>query len=156
MKILKSLFLIIAFVTYSSRAYATLNITIKDDNLSKTKILFIGFESNNFSINNEAKQILQKIFYNLKTTDLVEVVRQDQINQNQILQQKLLKSTNTLEENSQNNDSESFNQNISQVVNSVDINLVPDFDKYYNAGLEALVTAQFNYDIIGNLEIRIL
>ena len=93
MKILKSLFLIIAFVTYSSRAYATLNITIKDDNLSKTKILFIGFESNNYSINNEAKQILQKIVYNLKTTDLVEVVSQDQINQNQILQQKLPNST---------------------------------------------------------------
>ncbi len=88
MKILKSLFLIIAFSAYSSRADAILNITIKDDNLSKTKILFIGFESNNFSINNEAKQILQKIVFNLKSTNLVEVVSQDQINQNQILQQK--------------------------------------------------------------------
>ena len=67
MKILKSLFILIALIAYSSRAYATLNITIKDDNLSKTKILFVGFESNNFSINNEAKQILQKIIYNLKT-----------------------------------------------------------------------------------------
>ena len=63
-------------------------------------------------------------------------------------------STDTLEENSQNN-LDSFNQNISQVINSVDINLVPDFDKYYTAGLESLVTAQFNYDVIGNLEIRI-
>ncbi len=155
MKILKSLFLIIAFSLYSSRADAILNITIKDDNLSKTKILFIGFESNNFSINNEAKQILQKIVFNLKSTNLVEVVSQNQINQNQILQQKLSNSTNVLDENSQNNNSESLDQNLSQIINSVDINLVPDFDKYYSAGIEALVTAQFNYDIIGNLEIRI-
>ena len=67
MKILKSLLLIIALITYSSRAYATLNITIKDEDLTKSKILFIGFESNDFSINNEAKQILQRIIYNLKS-----------------------------------------------------------------------------------------
>ena len=79
MKILKSLLVAIALISYSSRAHATLNITIKDDNLSKTKILFVGFESNNFSINNEAKQILQKIIYNLKTTNLTEPIIQNQI-----------------------------------------------------------------------------
>jgi hypothetical protein len=84
MKILKSLLVAIALISYSSRAHATLNITIKDDNLSKTKILFVGFESNNFSINNEAKQILQKIIYNLETTNLTEPVIQNQISQTPI------------------------------------------------------------------------
>ena len=79
MKILKSLLLIIALTVYSSKSYATLNITIKDEDLTKSKILFIGFESNNFSINNEAKQILQRIIYNLKTTNLAELLVQNQI-----------------------------------------------------------------------------
>lgn len=146
MKILKSLLVAIALISYSSRAHATLNITIKDDNLSKTKILFVGFESNNFSINNEAKQILQKIIYNLKTTNLTEPIIQNQISQTPI----------PLQNNEiTNNNSNSFNQNISQSADFIDINAIPDFDKYYNSGIENLVTAQFNYDTIGNLETRV-
>lgn len=146
MKILKSLLVAIALISYSSRAHATLNITIKDDNLSKTKILFVGFESNNFSINNEAKQILQKIIYNLKTTNLTEPIIQNQISQTPI----------PLQNNEiTNNNSNSFNQNISQSADFIDINAIPDFDKYYNSGIENLVTAQFNYDAIGNLETRV-
>jgi TolB protein len=146
MKILKSLLVAIALISYSSRAHATLNITIKDDNLSKTKILFVGFESNNFSINNEAKQILQKIIYNLKTTNLTEPIIQNQISQTPIPIQN-----NEIT----NNNSNSFNQNISQSADFIDINAIPDFDKYYNSGIENLVTAQFNYDTIGNLETRV-
>ncbi len=143
MKILKSLLLIIALITYSSRAYATLNITIKDEDLTKSKILFIGFESNDFSINNEAKQILQRIIYNLKTTNLAELLVQNQIK--------------TSPQNNEiiNNNSENISQNISQSIDFVDINAIPNFDNYYNSGIENIVTAQFNYDIIGNLEIRI-
>ena len=145
MKILKSLLVAIALISYSSRANATLNITIKDDNLSKTKILFVGFESNNFSINNEAKQILQKIIYNLKTTNLAEPIIQNQISQTPI----------PLQNNEITNNSGGFNQDISQSADFIDINAIPDFDKYYNSGIENLVTAQFNYDVIGNLETRV-
>ena len=146
MKILKSLLVAIALISYSSRAHATLNITIKDDNLSKNKILFIGFESSNFSINNEVKQILQKIIYNLETTNLIEPVIQNQISQTPIALQN-----NEIINNNPNN----FNQNISQSIDFIDINAIPDFDKYYNSGIENLVTAQFNYDAIGNLETRV-
>ena len=145
MKILKSLLVAIALISYSSRANATLNITIKDDNLSKTKILFVGFESNNFSINNEAKQILQKIIYNLKTTNLTEPIIQNQISQTPI----------PLQNNEITNNPNDFNQDISQSADFIDINAIPDFDKYYNSGIENLVTAQFNYDVIGNLETRV-
>lgn len=145
MKILKSLLVAIALISYSSRAHATLNITIKDDNLSKTKILFVGFESNNFSINNEAKQILQKIIYNLKTTNLTEPIIQNQISQTPI----------PLQNNEITNNPNDFNQDISQSADFIDINAIPDFDKYYNSGIENLVTAQFNYDVIGNLETRV-
>ena len=146
MKILKSLLVAIALISYSSMAHATLNITIKDDNLSKNKILFVGFESNNFSINNEAKQILQKIIYNLKTTNLTEPVVQNQISQTPIpLQNNEITNGNP----------DSFNQDISQSADFIDINAIPDFDKYYNSGIENLVTAQFNYDAIGNLETRV-
>jgi TolB protein len=146
MKILKLLFLIIALNLYSSRANATLNITIKDENLSKTKILFIGFEANNFSLNNEAKQILQKIIYNLKTTNLVEPLVQNSISQISISPQ--INETNS-------SASGNINQNISQPTDFIDINAIPDFDKYYNSGIEGLVMAQFSYDAIGNLETRV-
>ena len=143
MKILKSLLLAIALISYSSRAYATLNITIKDEDLSKNKILFIGFESNNFSINNEAKQILQKIIYNLESTNLVEPLVQNRI-------------TTSLQNNQiANNNSENLAQNTSQSIDFIDINAIPNFDNYYNSGIENIVTAQFNYDTIGNLEIRV-
>jgi len=146
MKILKTLFLIIAFFTFSSSANATLNITIKDDNLSKTKILFVGFESNNFSINNESRQILQKIIYNLKTTNLVESIIQNQISQTSIpLQNNQIA----------NNNSSNTDQDITQSNDFIDINAIPDFDKYYSSGIENLVIAKLNYDMIGNLEIRI-
>ena len=143
MKILKSLLLIIALNAYSSRANATLNITIKDDNLSKNKILFIGFESSNFSINNEAKQILQKIIYNLESTNLVEPLVQNRI------------TTSSQNNEIANINSENSTQNISQSTDFIDINAIPDFDKYYSSGIEGLITAQFNYDTIGNLEIRV-
>jgi TolB protein len=146
MKILKLLFLIIALNLYSSRADATLNITIKDENLSKTKILFIGFEANNFSLNNEAKQILQKIIYNLKTTNLVEPLVQNSISQISISPQ--INETNS-------STAGNLNQNTSQPTDFIDINAIPDFDKYYNSGIEGLVMAQFSYDAIGNLETRV-
>ncbi len=147
MKILKSLLLITALIAYSSRANATLNITIKDEDLSKTKILFIGFESNNFSINNEANQILQKIIYNLKSTNLVEPLVQNQIPSVAISSQ-INESTN--------NNSENINQNISPpATDFIDINAIPNFDKYYKSGIEGLVIAQFSYDAIGNLETRV-
>ena len=57
---------------------------------------------------------------------------------------------------SPNNEGENFNpNNISQSIDFIDINAIPDFDKYYNSGVENLVTAQFNYDAIGNLETRV-
>ena len=146
MKILKLLFLIIALNLYSSRANATLNITIKDENLSKTKILFIGFEANNFSLDNEAKQILQKIIYNLKTTNLVEPLAQNSISQISISPQ--INETNS-------STAGNINQNTLQPTDFIDINAIPDFDKYYNSGIEGLVMAQFSYDAIGNLETRV-
>ena len=124
MKILKSLFIAIALISYPSSAYATLNITIKDEDLSKNKILFIGFESSNFSVNNEAKQILQRIIYNLKTTNLAEPLVQNQI------------ITSSQNNEIINTTSENLAQNTSQSIDFIDINAIPDFDKHYSSGIE--------------------
>jgi len=119
-------FLLIFFISQTS--FASTNIEIKDFESTKTKILFVGFESNNFIVNNEAKQILNKIFFNLKSTDLTDNLVQNRLTQNQ--------------------------SNIN-IVSDIDINFIPDFDKYFKSGIGALVLAQFNHDQIGNLEIRI-
>lgn len=109
-------------------AFSSTSIEIKDFENSKTKILFVGFESDNFIVNNEAKQILNKILFNLKSADLTDSLVQNRIN----------------------NDESDIN-----IVNDTDINFIPDFNKYYKSGIGALVLAQFNQDVIGNLEIRI-
>ena len=144
MKNLQNLFIIFFFLAFTNKAQATLNITIKDDNFGKNKILFIGFESNNFNLNNEAKQILNKIIYNLKTTNLVETLtKESNINQD------LLNPNNSPQQTN------AFNNESLNIINPIDINATPDFDKYSKAGIEGLVLAQLNYDKIGNLELRI-
>lgn len=109
-------------------AFSETSIDIKDFENNKTKILFVGFESKNFTINNEAKQILNKILFNLKSTDLTDAIVQNNINHNQ----------------PDNN-----------IAKDTDINLTPDFNKYYKSGIGVLILAQFTQDLIGNLEIRI-
>jgi TolB protein len=128
MKILK--IVIFLLIIFQNTANAGLTIDIKDSEINKTKILFLGFESKNFTIDNEAKQILQKIIYNLKTTNLADPIVQNNLTQTSI------------------NDNNS---------NSLlpDINQIPDFDKYNKTGIDSLVMAQINHDTIGNLEIRI-
>lgn len=130
MKILKLLSFFI-FLGSINLANASVNIEIKNDEIAKTKILFVGFESNDFAINNEAKQIFQKITYNLKTTNLVEVFALNKLSSN----------------NQQNIDT--------SLIQTIDINQIPDFDKYNNTNIDALIMAQFGHDPIGNLEIRI-
>jgi TolB protein len=135
------LYVIISYSIFISGAHSALNITIKDENISKNKILFVGFESNNFNLNNEAKQILNRIIYNLKTTNLCEV-----LNINNNIDRNLLNPNNP-----NNNSSDKLN-----LPNyDININTSPDFEKYSNTDIDNLVIAQFSYDKIGNLELRI-
>ncbi len=135
------LYVIISYSIFISGAHSALNITIKDENISKNKILFVGFESNNFNLNNEAKQILNRIIYNLKTTNLCEVLN---INNNI--------DRNLLNPNNPNNNS---NDKLNLPNYDININTSPDFEKYSNTDIDNLVIAQFSYDKIGNLELRI-
>jgi TolB protein len=128
MKVLKILLFLVILI--NKTANAGLTIDIKDSEINKTKILFLGFESKNFTVDNEAKQILQKILYNLKTTNLIDPLIQNNLSQSPA---------------SDNNLNPQF----------IDINQIPDFDKYTNTGIDSLVMAQINHDLIGNLEIRI-
>jgi TolB protein len=128
MKVLKILIFLVILI--NKTANAGLTIDIKDSEINKTKILFLGFESKNFTVDNEAKQILQKILYNLKTTNLIDPLIQNNLSQSPA---------------SDNNLNPQF----------IDINQIPEFDKYTNTGIDSLVMAQINHDLIGNLEIRI-
>ncbi len=128
MKVLKILIFLVILI--NKTANAGLTIDIKDSEINKTKILFLGFESKNFTVDNEAKQILQKILYNLKTTNLIDPLIQNNLSQSPA---------------SDNNLNPQF----------IDINQIPDFDKYSKTDIDSLVMAQINHDLIGNLEIRI-
>jgi TolB protein len=128
MKIAKFIIIFLTFFITNS-SLATVNISIKDGNIKKSKILFVGFESKDFSVNNEANQILQKILYNLKTTNLIEPIVQNQYSK--ISYPDLSGSS------------------------EIDINQLPDFDKFSKTDIDGLVMAQITHDIIGNLEVRI-
>ena len=97
---------------------------------------------------------MQKVIFNLKTTNLVEPLIQNNIYQTAPDEQSIDASNNLKTEILPEKQLEKQLEKQSQF-RSVDINEIPDFEKYLNAGIEGLVLAQVGHDPIGNLEIRV-
>jgi TolB protein len=105
---------------------AGVSISVKNGEIAKTKILFLGFDVANSKAPNlqrDAFEIFERVRRNLKTTDLFEIVKQQ--GEGDILAQ------------------------------SAAVEAVPDFAKYSQAQVGAIVVAQFDYDLSGNLEMRV-
>ena len=122
---MKKLFLLIFLVIFNANLVFGAVNINIDSNQYKAKLLFTGFDNNP-----DAQQILQKILNNLKTTGLTE---------------SLIKQAKT--------SSSEFSEIISPEV--FDINLPPNFNQYQKTGIDGIIIANFNYDSIGNLEIKI-
>jgi len=111
----------------SPQAFATVSFSVKNEEIPKTKILFLGFDQADPRWRADAFEIFERIRKNLKTTDLFDTVKQAAI---------VAAPTATSSEN-------------------LSVEALPDFDKYSKAGIGAIVIADFNLDTSGNLEIRV-
>lgn len=115
-------FLVIC-LSLSTQASAAVSIAVKNGEIVKTKILFVGFEPSGEKtqgLQRDAGEVFDRIRRNLKTTDLFEVLKQ---------------------------------QGGDALSNTVEA--IPDFTKYSQAQIGAVVVAQFDYDQMNNLEVRV-
>lgn len=126
MKILRLFFIFISLFAFANQALATVSLSIKNEEIAKTKILFFGFDVQDESLKKDAEKISTQIKKNLKTTDLFEFAKEIQIT---------LPAENSAE--------------------NLTIESVPNFEKFSKDGIGAILIAQLNYDQIGNLEIRL-
>ncbi len=138
MKFLKTFFLTAALLTLSNQAFAAVSFSIKNEEIPKTKILFFGFDSADPRLKKDSAEILERIRRNLKTTDLFEIVKQS--GQMEVLSPSRDNAVPAA-------------QNLAQ--ENLTVESLPNFEKYLKVGIGAIVVAQFNYDLSGNLEARI-
>jgi len=136
--VIRILFFVIALLSLSNQAFAVVSLSVKNEEIPKTKILFFGFDVENPKLRNDGFEILERIKRNLKTTDLFEVVKQsgqmEIANKNQVANAPV--AANPPKEN-------------------LTVESMPDFEKYVKLGIGAIVVVQLDYDQIGNLEVRI-
>jgi TolB protein len=122
-----SLFLLLFF--FSEKSFALVSFSVQNEEIPKTKILFFGFDQTEPNLRVDSAEIFERIRKNLKTTDLFE----------------LFKQSGYLEAQK--------DQSLSQ--DSLTVESIPNFEKYVKSGIGAIVVGQFNYDAVGNLEVRI-
>jgi TolB protein len=111
----------------STQAFATVSFSVKNEEIPKTKILFLGFDQADARWRSDAFDIFERIRKNLKTTDLFEVIKQ----------------------------ARDTSPNAVVGRDNLSVEALPDFEKYSKAGIGAIVISEFNLDLAGNLEIRV-
>jgi len=138
MKFKKFATLILIFaLTLGNQAFAGVFFNIKNEDATKTKILFFGFDPADPNARQDAFEIFERVRRNLKTTDLFEVV----------------KNSGRIEFIGDKTEALAVDSKITPPTISVET--LPDFDRYVKSGVGAIIVAQFNYDQDNNLEMRV-
>ncbi len=130
----------------SSQAFASLSFLVDSQEVPRTKILFFGFDAADPQMKSDINEIFERIRRNLKTTDLFEIMKQH--GQMDLGMPKPV----TIGLAAAANGTALSGMVIPE---GITVESLPNFEKYGNAGIGAIVIAQFNRDAIGNLEIRI-
>ncbi len=152
--------LIIA-LTLGQSAFAELSFEITNQEAPKTKILFFGFNPSDPNLKTDAFQILLNVQRNLNSTNLFEIIQDHstlQVNEPGASQNNIVNSQ--LNANKSQNFGDNKNlENLGELNPSktpiYSVESLPDFKKYNAAQVGAIIVAQLNYDIEGNLEIRL-
>lgn len=131
---IKKLFWLITTLAllFCNQAFAKISLAIDNNEISKNKILFVGFDSQDEDLNTDIKAIIKQIRLNLQTASLFEIIKKEPV----IISQD-------------DPDYETLKQQ------QLDIESVPDFKKYINAGFGYILVADFVYDALGNIEAKI-
>ena len=163
LKRLATLVLILA-LSLVNQASAGVFFNIKNEDATKTKILFFGFDPADPNARQDAFEIFERVRRNLKTTDLFEVVKNS--GRIEVAGEKgidgIIESAEAAEKSDTKNvvktaGKKSANQSnsIPMAAPTISVETLPDFEKYNKAGVGAVVVAQFNYDQDNNLEMRV-
>jgi TolB protein len=166
-KIIKIVFVsIFLCLVLNFRAFAELSFEINNEEAPKSKILFFGFEPTNDMRKEDVNEIFIRIQRNLKSTNLFEIIKDESLPEviAQTTEEKdISDNKNLVERQIQNMRVKNYSQsNLEDIVSIsttltplVSVDMTPDFKKYNNAGIGAILVTQFNYDIQGNLDVKV-
>lgn len=168
-RFLCALFTIIA-INFSAKAELAFEIT--NTAPPKTKILFFGFNSKDLETKMDAAEILIRIQKNLKSTNLFEIIQDNSspkiiqdndydfiadFNDKSLVGAQIDATRNKIPEKT-----EQYSMPNGQKIELkpsktplVSVEMLPDFTKYKKTDVGAIVVAEFNYDLKGDLEIRL-
>lgn len=155
---ISQIFLAVAlfFVSLNS-SFAAISFSVTNEDIPKTKILFFGFDSTDPSLKADTLEVMERIRRNLKTTDLFEIIKQSGkvkvLDSSDISGANLDGLGNGLGNNFGSQEGQKFMPNI--MPEALTVESTPDFEKYRKAGISAIVIGSFNYDVAGNMEVRI-
>ncbi len=149
---------IIFVVFFSTNSHAELYFEISDDDNPKIKVQFSGFYSEDENLDRDLKNISQKIINNLQTTNLFDITSSNSATSYLAPSSQLDKDSNfSIEEYpssiSSNGEYQGYLSPNTKPIFSIES--VPDFDKYSQQGISSILIAQANYDLEGNIEIRL-
>jgi TolB protein len=139
MKFLKICIYLLSLQLLAIQAFANVSFAIKNEEVPKTRILFVGFDQADPYIRKGSFDIMEYIRIDLKKTDLFEV----------------LKKSSEINRAVTNSAASVHHEKQIQALEDLSSETIPDFNKYSASGISAIVIAQFNRDIEGNLEIRL-
>lgn len=122
----KFFYFLAIFFSLAHKSFAGVSISVKDGDLVKTKILFLGFDAVNPStptLQRESLEVFDRVKRNLVTTDLFDIIRQQ--------------------------------GGVDALSKAITVEASMDFAKYSAAQVGVIVVAQFDHDVSGNLEMRV-
>ncbi len=169
MKNFLRIFSILFFSLFIAKnSFAELSFEITNQENLKTKILFFGFNQNDPNLKIDADEIFLRIQRNLKITGLFEIIYDNsspeiivENNEEKLINDDLSQANRIIPKipdsfNAENQD-EIANLEIKPSLENkmISVEMLPDFAKYNKAGIGAILIAQMNYDLQGNLEIRL-
>lgn len=159
-------------------AKADLEFEITNQQAPKTKILFFGFDHSDPQLSKDSSIIFDRIQKNLVSTGLFEIIKDSSLPKimNQTGQQQIMLPQNNAPISNPSQISQirpqipqDFNSKEDKIGSKIDIDIynpkpnpalisvemLPDFSKYRAAEIGAILVAQLDYDVQGNLEIRL-
>ncbi len=158
--------ILISALTLGNQAFAGVFFNIKNEDATKTKILFFGFDPAEPSVRQDAFEIFERVRRNLKNTDLFEVIKNsgrievandnagDGIIENAEAAEKPEATAKFGIKNTKKIDPKATASAVMSAP-AVSVETLPDFERYNKSGVGAILVAQFNYDQDNNLEMRV-
>ena len=132
--------IVLALLTllFSHNALAKVSLDIDTSGIYKNRVALFGFNSSDPKIDADIEEIVAKIEENLNTTNLFEIIKSDYQMESILTDSTILAP-----------------QNKDVIDPEITSDSVPNFSKYLQEGITAILVGDFQYDKSGSLEIRV-